>query len=75
MDTYEIFARADEARCYAIGAQPNLGGPFVTAQQVDLQLPPYNYGREHKFHSGQFRSDNMSRHIFWDTLLSRMRLK
>jgi hypothetical protein len=74
-DTYEIFAHCDEARCYAIGAEPNLGGVFQTAAQVDLGLAPYNYGPQHKFHSGQFRSDNMSRGVFWDTLLRTSRLK
>jgi len=74
-DTYEIFAHCDEARCYAIGAQPNLGGVFQTAGQVDLGLAPYNYGTQHKFHSGQFRSDNMSRGVFWDRLLRTSRLK
>lgn len=75
VDTYEIFALADEARCYAIGAQPNVGGVFLTSRQVDLGVPPFNFSTQHKYHSGQFRSDNMARAIFWNRLLVEMRLK
>lgn len=75
VDTYEIFARADEARCFAIGAQANLGGVFLTQGQVELDAAPYNFGSQHRYHSGQFRSDNMSRAPFWEQLLISMALK
>jgi hypothetical protein len=77
-DTYEIFAYCDEARCYALGAQGNVGGPFKvgsTFQQVELDDPPYNFGTAHKFHSGEFRSDNMQRASFWNQVLLQMQLK
>ena len=73
-DTYEIFAFADPAWSYALGAQPNVSGAFTTAKQVELNKTPYNFDATHKYHSGQFRSDNMSRAIFWSTLISTMRL-
>jgi len=73
-NTYEIFSFCDQARCYAIGAQPNLGGEFLTDFQVELDDTPYNFGSQHKYHSGQFRSDNMDRAMFWNKLLIQMRL-
>jgi len=75
VDTYEIFALCVEAQCYPLGTQPNLGGVFSTANQVDLAAPPFNYQTQHKFHSAQFRSTNMKRASFWDTTLTTMRLK
>jgi hypothetical protein len=72
-NTYEIFSYCDQARCYAIGAQPSLGGAFQ-GQQVELDGPPYNYGSAHKYHSAQFRSDNMDRANFWNQLLIQMRM-
>jgi hypothetical protein len=74
-NTYEIFAFCDEARCYALGAQPNVGGSFIPADQVELDIAPYNFDSTHKCHSGEFRSDNMSRAVFWDRVLIRMGLK
>jgi hypothetical protein len=77
-DTYEIFAYGDEARSFALGAQPNVGGVFkpgLSYQQIDLRQSPYGFDREHKYHSGQFRSDNISRAVFWDILLKQMSLK
>lgn len=76
-DTYEIFSYIIEARSYALGAQPNVGGPFQkngTPQQVNLPdiWPPdpsnNNYGN-HIWHSAQFRSDNVQRWQFWDSVL------
>jgi hypothetical protein len=73
-NTYEIFSFCDQARCYAIGAQPNVGGAFL-GRQVELDVAPYNFGPQHKYHSGQFRSDNMDRAVFWNQALVQMRLK
>jgi pimeloyl-ACP methyl ester carboxylesterase len=73
-NTYELFAYCIEARCYAIGAQANVGGSFTTARQVNLSGSPYNFANTHKYHSGEFRSDNMSRTLFWNAVLTQMRL-
>ena len=76
-DTYEIFAYGDPAWSYALGGQPSVGGAFkvgLTYQQVELDITPYNFDATHKYHSGQFRSDNMSRAIFWNTVLNKMNL-
>ena len=76
-DTYEIFAYADPAWSYALGAQADVGGAFKlgqTYQQIELDIAPYNFDRTHKYHSGQFRSDNQSRAIFWNTLLKQIKL-
>ncbi|HXT13787.1 MAG TPA: alpha/beta hydrolase [Candidatus Angelobacter sp.] len=74
-DTYQIFAFCDEARCFALGAQPDVGGVFATSQQVDLASDPYDFSTQHKYHSGQFRSNNMARWQFWDEALIKMSLK
>lgn len=74
-NTYQIFAYCDEARCYALGAQANVGGAFTTAKQTDLSQPPYNFGGQHKDHSGEFNSDNMNRALFWNQVLAQMRLE
>jgi len=74
-DTYEIFAYCDEARCYAIGAQANVGGAFLPDQEIDLNASPYNFGSEHNGHSAQFNSDNVDRYLFWEQLLVSMNIK
>jgi hypothetical protein len=74
-DTYQIFAYCDEARCYALGAQSNVGGAFLPDQEIDLNVFPYNFGSEHNGHSAQFNSDNMERYLFWEQLLISMNLK
>jgi pimeloyl-ACP methyl ester carboxylesterase len=81
--TYEIFAYADRAWSYALGAQPGVAGSFTTAKQVNLpsvwpidthpQINNKSYSA-HVWHSAQFRSDNMSRAAFWNTVLNRMNL-
>lgn len=83
-NTYEIFAYADPSWSYALGAQASVGGVFKKGslyQEVDLPSvwpvdthphstnSPYS---EHVWHSAQFRSDNMSRAVFWNTLMKRM---
>jgi hypothetical protein len=75
---YLIFAYCDEARCYALGAQADVGGAFkvgVIYQQVELDIAPYNFAATHKDHSGEFNSDNMNRAIFWNVVLQQMKLK
>jgi pimeloyl-ACP methyl ester carboxylesterase len=82
--TYEIFAYADRAWSYALGAQAHVGGAFKKGSSYqEVNLPsvwpvdthpnstnnPYS---EHVWHSAQFRSDNMSRAVFWNTLMNRM---
>jgi hypothetical protein len=77
-NTYEIFAYADPAWSYALGAQASVGGAFkvgITYHQVELDIAPYRFDRTHKYHSAQFRSDNMSRATFWNELLVDMNLK
>ena len=73
-NTYQIFAYCDEARCYALGAQANVGGVF-DGNQTDLSSAPYNFGSEHKDHSGEFNSDNMNRVSFWNEVLVKLKLK
>ena len=73
-DTYQIFAFCDEARCYALGAQANVGGRFSYSEEIDLD-DSYDFGSAHKGHSAQFRSTNMRRSLFWNDMLEKMRLK
>jgi hypothetical protein len=85
-NTYLIFPYCDQAPCNALGAQGNVAGAFayeiqigsVTIpiyQQQDLAAPPDNFGGQHKYHSGEFRSDNMSRGPVWNQMLEQMHLK
>lgn len=71
--TYAIFAYCDEARCFALGAQANVGGVFQN-QQADLHTL-FGFGNQHKDHSGEFNSDNMNRFRFWKEVLNQMKLK
>ncbi len=74
-DRYTIFAFCDPSWSYALGAQQNVGGAFTIARQVELDAAPYNFGREHLYHSGEFRSDNTQRWQFWNQVLVQMKLK
>jgi hypothetical protein len=77
-NTYEIFSYADEARSYALGAQPHTGGVFKKGfvfQEVELDSSPFNFGSSHKYHSGEFRSDTPQRWQFWNQVLLQMGLK
>lgn len=77
-DRYTIFANCDPAPCLALGAQTNVGGAFLTGtnyNQVELDLPPYNFGGLHLYHSGEFRSDYPDRWLFWNQALIQMGLK
>jgi uncharacterized membrane protein len=72
-DRYEIFSWAAESRSFALGAQFVNG--VVTESgggNVNLGGPPFNYGRERKFHSGQFADSNAQRGDYWQSLLADM---
>lgn len=73
-DTYVIFSFCDEARSYALGAQANVNGKFA-GNQVNLRADPYDFSDAHKYHSGEFRSDNTRRWQFWNTVLVQMGLE
>lgn len=73
-DTYSIFAFCDEASCFALGAQADVGGHF-SGHQIELDNPPFNFGHNHVDHSGEFRSDYARRAGFWNTVLLQMKLK
>ncbi|MFN3409825.1 MAG: hypothetical protein ACK45B_12565 [Limisphaerales bacterium] len=76
-DTFEIFSFITEARCYALGAQNNVGGVFWgdnAYRQLDLGAFPHTFGDARKGHSGQFRSTNMKRSGFWNATLEQMQL-
>ncbi len=68
-DTYTIFSRIIEARCFAVGAQASVAGPF-SGNQLELDIAPYDFGSQHLFHSGEFRSDYAHRWQFWDSVLA-----
>jgi hypothetical protein len=69
-DRYELFAWAAEPRSYALGGQWVAGVVTgSTGTNRDLKQPPFNFGGQHKYHSGQFRGMNMERHIWWEQLL------
>jgi hypothetical protein len=79
-DTYEIFSYITEARCYALGAQPDVGGVFALAKQVELPsvwpLDPLNLNyTAHFWHSAEFRADNAQSANFWDAFLKSCNLK
>jgi pimeloyl-ACP methyl ester carboxylesterase len=76
-NTYEIFAYCDEARCFALGAQADVGGVFGGNQRNLSTVWPYDAGNysTHRWHSAEFRSDNMQRALFWNQTLINMKLK
>jgi hypothetical protein len=74
-NTYSIFSYCDQGESFAAGMERNLGGIFSTPLQVELDVPPYNFGPLHAYHSGEFRSDNPQRWQFWNEALVRMKLK
>lgn len=79
-DRYEIFARADQARSKASGAESDVDGPFTVAEQVNLSLAfgplgsPQNFGNGEFEHSAQFNYDNMRRAAYWNRLLDKFDL-
>ncbi|MGO8681209.1 MAG: hypothetical protein ACLQUR_04585 [Limisphaerales bacterium] len=77
-NTYNIYSYCDQAHGYALGAQPDVGGAFMTGinhNQVELDADPFDFGTEHIYHSGEFRSDNAQRWQFWNEVLVKMKLK
>ena len=82
-DRYEIFNAIIQARSYALGAQPDVGGAFMVGtnyNQVPLPSvwppdPLNNDYRAHIYHSAEFRSDNAQRWQFWNAVLIKMKLK
>jgi hypothetical protein len=73
-----IFSYCDQGHGFALGAQANVGGVFKVGanyNQVELDLPPYNFLRDHIYHSGEFRSDNAQRWQFWNQVLVKMKLR
>jgi hypothetical protein len=82
-DTYEIFSYITEARCFALGAQADVGGVFKlgqTYQQVNLPsvwpTDPLNLNYTvHFWHSAEFRADNTQSVLFWNAFLTTCKLK
>jgi hypothetical protein len=79
----EILAYCVPSWSYALGAQADVGGVFKsgsTYQEVNLlNVWPFDTHlnhdySEHVWHSAEFRSDNMSRAVFWNTLLKKCSL-
>ena len=70
-NTYQIFAYADPAESYALGAQENVAG----FRQANLQSiwPSDPYGNhdysEHFWHSAEFRGDLPQQINYWKTIL------
>lgn len=69
-DRYRIFAFCGQSWTYALGAQADVNGKF-SGNQVDLNAE-FQFGREHKGHSAQFRSAYLYQHLFWRKLLEDM---
>jgi uncharacterized membrane protein len=69
-DRYELFAWAVESGSYALGAQ-YVNGVVLASDgvNVDLKGPPFHYGDDPKFHSGQFRDSNAQRGQYWKQIL------
>lgn len=74
-NTYTIFSYISEGLSWPVGQQANVGGVFAQKFQVDLSSSPYNFGDTHKYHSGEFRSNNMLRGPVWQQLLQVMGLQ
>lgn len=74
VDRFTIFSYCDQATCYALGAQVNVGGVFSSNSQVELDLNPYGFGGTHVYHSGEFRSDYAKRWQFWNQVLVKTKL-
>jgi hypothetical protein len=68
-DRYEIFSRVDEARCYAMGSQANLGGPFQLNQ---VNLSTFGFTDSDMDHSAAFNSTIKNRTAFWHQILVSM---
>ncbi len=66
-DRFPIFSYIAEGRSLALGSTPT-GGVFADVN-IDLSVAPLNYGREHRFHSGQFRSSMAGQYPYWIAFL------
>ncbi len=71
-DRYEIFSRIAEARCFAMGAQTNLAGPFQL-NQVNLQST-FGFQNNSYEHSAEFNSTIQRRTAFWNRILTSMQI-
>jgi hypothetical protein len=77
---YQVMAHASEARAKALGAlsvKTLTGNTDLTRTQLPLiwpedaqDQPPFQYTR-HKWHSAQFRMNNMQQQGYWRALLSK----
>jgi hypothetical protein len=72
-NTYEIFSYCDEARCEAIGAQPNLRGPFDPTRQLDLTTLPF--GPNYLDHNAEFKASCAREWAFWHAVFTSMGFK
>lgn len=71
-DRYEVFSHIFEARSWALGAQPNVKGPFSengVPHQVRLDAGPYAFTNHQWDHSAQFNGTNMARRYYWNQLM------
>jgi hypothetical protein len=68
-NTYQIFSVCAQSYSLALGAETNIAGAFSLKVPINLNVAPYDFGNAHKGHSGQFRSDNMTRWVYWQQLL------
>ena len=66
-DRFQIFSFCAEGRSLALGSTTT-DGVFANGN-IDLSLAPFSYGREHLFHSAQFRSYMAQRYQYWIALL------
>ncbi len=77
-DLYEAFSFAVPAQTSALGAQADVGGPFMdkggTLNQVDLSQGHYGFTKTPWDHSAQFMGDNAQRRYYWNTLMKSFEL-
>jgi hypothetical protein len=67
---YEAFAFAAPSESGALGGTANVGGPFNTAKQVDLNAQ-FNFGSDH---SGQFDGTEQLRSAYWLQVMNDFKL-
>jgi hypothetical protein len=70
-DRYEAFSFAAGSWTVALGTRPCIG---VFGSATDLAAS-FSYDNEHRWHSGQFRSDFASRRGYWNQFLITSQLK
>ena len=78
LERYEAFAFAATPTSLALGATPNVGGPFLPTAEVDFthlsQLitnppPGVDFTANQWDHSAQFNGTNMLRKYYWNLLM------